>query len=140
MDNKLEIINILDNKFDIRGNLTVNQRKFILISKFDSEIQYGGFDQFYYSEYGSYTKEIIGALNLIHAIDVARILKEADSSWPIDIPLDRDERIDAIDKLSEKVKQKLIDLQTQYINTTDNLIELLYCFIIDNPQDFGQIK
>lgn len=140
MDNKLDIINIFDDKFDIQDNLTPNQRRFILISKFDREIQYGGFDQLYYSEYGSYTKEITDALNLIHAHDIARILNEADSSWPSDIPTDRDERINAIDELPEEVKQKLIDLQTQYTNTTDNLIDLLYSFIADNPQDFEQRK
>ncbi len=140
MDTKLEIINILDDKFDIQDNLTPNQRKFILISKFDREIQYGGFDQFYYSDYGAYSKETADALKTLKADDVARIVNEANSLWPTNIPSDQDERINALDNFSDEIRQKLIDLQSQYTNTPDNLIELLYSFIIDNPQDFGQIE
>lgn len=140
MDNKIEIINILDNKYDIRDNLTPNQRRFILISKFDREIQYGGFDQFYYSCYGAYSKETVDALNALEANDVARIVKEANSFWPVSIPSDQDERINALDDFSDELRQKLIDLHTQYTNTSDNLIELLYSFINDNSQDFGLIE
>lgn len=136
MEEKIDILNALDERFDASENLTPNQRKFLLISKFDREIQYGGFDQYYYSIYGGFSKETEEALKELKAFDVGQILSEANAVWPHSIPEDQDERIDALDTFSEADREKFLNLETRYSNTTDNLIEILYIFTNTHSNEF----
>jgi hypothetical protein len=72
-----------------------------LIEELESEINNGGFDQFFFNSAGDYTAETIEALNAIGATHTAGIVKAAASRFPDGMPpKDRNERQDILEKIS----------------------------------------
>ena len=57
-----------------------------LIDELESEINNGGFDQFFFNSAGDYTEETIQALFRIGASHTAEIVKKAASKFPAGMP------------------------------------------------------
>lgn len=84
------------------ASLPVRDRVLIAIWCLESEVNNGGFDQFYFNSAGDYAHVVPEMLKAIEAHRMAAIVERANAQFgeggP---PLDRDERQDALEQLTK---------------------------------------
>jgi len=138
-DKIAEIYEILFNHFYSNpGSLSQNEKNFFYINNLSMEVNNGGFDQFFLNPSGNYTIETLQALELIGENNTAKLLKEAMAEFPrSEIPRNRDDRIDILEKISQKSQEKWDKLDKQFYACEHNISDLLISFVTKNINDFN---
>jgi len=111
------------------GNLTGCERNIMYIYELESEVNNGGFDQYFYNSPGSNVNETIKALESVESKIFLQILIEARNKFPDgDVPKNQNERQeillnmrednswDELECLFYKYEENLSDLQVKYIS------------------------
>ena len=119
-------------------NLSNEEKTVYLCQTFESEINNGGFSQFFYNSSGDYTAETIKALKEIGALKTVAIFQKAISIFPHSIvPQDRDERSDLLDTiLNDEVNKVLECADKEFYRYEDNLLDLSYSYVQSSAAHF----
>ncbi len=118
--------------------LSAAQRVFFLVWELESEVNNGGFWQYFYNSSGKYAPQVVDALTEIGANQCSEIVKQAISliAMCVEDWSDDAQRKKIIGNLSEDVKEYLNALDTRFYSYPDDLSSLLAAFVTAHSQDF----
>ena len=133
---------ILDNcdEFGDLHNLNAEQRVFYVVQDLQNEVNNGGFAQYFYNDSGDFANEAVSAFESIGAYELANVCKKAIGIYGDKVPTDRDERENVLisddEKEEERIEEILKECDDTFFEYEDNLVELIYQFIINNKESF----
>ena len=100
----------------------------VLIDDFESEVNNGGFDQYFFNDAGNRTHETAQALHLIGAFQMEALLKIAIAKFPrSSVPVDRNELQILLAAISPD-GEAFEEIDTEFYKYPDNLEKLLLDF------------
>ena len=95
------------------------------IDALESEVNNGGFDQFFFNAAGDNTEETIEALEAIGASTTAQVVRQAAQRFPGGMPpKDRYSRQDALEEVSPNA-EAFKDLDSEFYGCSEELPSLL---------------
>jgi hypothetical protein len=95
----------------------------------ESEVNNGGFDQYYFNTGGSLATKTVEALRTIGAYETAGILEAANADIPaLPLPEDRNERSAVLDKVGQVSRFRA--LETEFYSERENRIGLLAKYLM----------
>ena len=127
-DYVMEHLDPFINKYISTGKSSLGEedRELLAIWLVDSEVNNGGFDQFYWNSAGDLAKEAIEGFATIGAEERAEIVEAANSHFPGQRPSeDRKERQKQLDLIQSSTGSKLSSLDKEYYASKEDVIELL---------------
>jgi len=90
----------------------------------ETEVNNGGFDQYYFNSCGNLAVETVKALKKIGAIETAGLLEAANADIPnLPLPENRDERSEILDQVREN--SRFNALESEFYQENENRISLL---------------
>jgi hypothetical protein len=114
------------------------EKTFYFCTQLESEVNNGGFSQYFYNSSGDFANEALSSLNAIGANKTADIYRKAFTALGGELPSDRNKREKLLDKLlTDSVSEILSDCDTAFYQYADNLEELNYQYIISNKEQFS---
>lgn len=117
------------------------QRVFSAIWALESQVNNGGFLQFFESSDGDTAEHAPSALRAIGALACAEIVERAlRTASPEPLPASDTERQELMGSLSEDVLERLEQIDQQFFGYPDNLTDLLFAYVADHPETFGRIE
>ena len=96
-----------------------------LIEELETEINNGGFDQFFFNSSGENTKETIKALKLVGAKHTAQIVMNASNRFPnSSVPIDREQRQEQLEVISPEADafEREDEIFLEYVDDLAGLI------------------
>ena len=118
-------------------NLTKSEKTFLYVEILESEINNGGFDQFFYNSSGDYAYEALQALNEIGAKKTANLLNEAYIIFPKNpIPKQAESRQILLEKISKETSERWNELEDMFYLQDENIEKLLLEYVRKNKLDF----
>jgi hypothetical protein len=113
------------------------EKVFYFNTQLESEVNNGGFSQYFFNSSGDFANETVNSLSAIGAVQTASIYKKALLALGSELPKDRDEREELLDKiLTDSVGELLSEYDAEFYKCADNLEELNYQYIINNKEQF----
>ena len=118
--------------------LSVAERIFGIIWELESEVNNGGFHQYFWNSSGVLAPYVVDALKAIGAAAAAGIVQQAlavvgpDISWSDDVA-----RQTRINLLSSQAREKLNDLDQAFYVYPDDLTALLYRYVTGHRTEIG---
>lgn len=106
--------------------LTEPEKVFICIWQLESEVNNGGFSQYYSNSAGNLAMDTPTSLEAIGAVRTAAIVHAANQLFPNGPPRDQDAREDLVDGLSDEAFERLDE---QFLAYEDDLSTLLYEYV-----------
>lgn len=113
-----------------KGSLDEGIREVVGVWLLDSEVNNGGFDQFYWNSAGEFALEAIEGLETIGAHHKVSILVAANSEFPGGMPSEnRAKRQKELDVIVNSGSSKLGSLDLEYCGCKEDIVNLLAkCF------------
>ena len=109
------------------------ERVLATIWSVEAEVNNGGFDQLFYNSAGDLSFYATKALNSIGAHKMAAITQKAlDLFGEGGPPKDRNQRVEALESISEKHEEYLNKLDYEFAEYPDNVQELLLVYVQSN--------
>lgn len=117
------------------------QKIFSAIWMLESEVNNGGFSQYFFNFSGESSGFAVTALQTIHAMRTAEIVERAiNAAFPGGLPADPKEIRSAAAEFSDETEDALNALDGEFYLCTDNLTELLFAFVQQHPETFGTLS
>lgn len=117
--------------------LNDKQRVFYITQSLETEVNSGGFDQFFFNTGGNFANELVWAFNEIGAIKTAEICKRAIGAFGQNVPCDRFERQDVMESFNDEVSTLWSECDRSFLEYEDNLHELNYNYVMKNKNSFS---
>jgi len=118
-------------------SLSAAERVAYCVDALEREVNNGGFEQFFGNSSGDTAAETDAALQAIGAAQAASLLQSATSLFPNGAPpRDPDERVEAIDALSDEARSKWGELDARFCAYPDDLTSLMRRFVIAHRSEF----
>lgn len=114
------------------------QQVFSAVWELESQVNNGGFDQYFRNSDTDIIAFTPAALNTIGAKECAKIVEEAIKIIS-PLPATQDKRYEALDALSEKQCESLEALDSKFFEHPDNLTDLLFTYVAKHPEAFGPV-
>ena len=112
------------------AQLTVPEQVFVAVWTLESDVNNGGFDQYYLNSSGDYAWFAPAALRAIGAEQTAAIAERANAAFgPDGPPPDRDARLAVTDKLPEEVDELWEECDQAFYAYPHDLTELLSAYV-----------
>jgi hypothetical protein len=122
---------------DSLEKLTEPQKTFYFNQQLETEINNGGFSQYFLNSSGSFAHQAIISLKQINAIKTADILQLAIDEFPNSfVSKDELERREIMEKIEDKAEEAWELLDEKFLTYEDNLYELNLQFIQQNRSFF----
>lgn len=122
--------------------LNSEQRVFYITQALESEVNNGGFSQFFLNSDGVFANELVASFERIGAKKAAEICKNALSIFGNEIPTDRDVIQEIISTDDENEEERIDEILEKcddaFFEYEDDLTQLNYQFIIDNKDSFSE--
>jgi len=116
--------------------LTTPEKVFVSIWELESEVNNGGFHQYFFNSSGDNARHCVSALESIGAMNFAALVKQANSVFENgEPPADSGIRQPQIEKFSDDQKKFLDELDQKFFKYPDNLTELLFDFVTKNQAE-----
>ncbi len=117
-------------------DLSSSEQVFLAIWDLESEVNNGGFEQYYCNSSGDTAFAVLSALEQIGAQAVAKIVSRANSAFPSELPpRNRCERQQLIEEFDSRVQDMLDSLDEEFFGYPDNLTDLLFEFVKLNSSE-----
>ena len=117
--------------------LTIAERAFLCVWELESEMNNGGFAQYYESLAGGRAREVPSALEQIGAGKMADIVRKANGLFPEGEPAaDQELRFAQLEGIRASAAERLEALDQEFFDYPNSLTELLYDYVSANR---GQI-
>lgn len=117
------------------SRFTKSQRYVLAMVWYQSEVDNGGHDQFFFNSTGIVWKDALDGFRKIGFDSAAEILREAVSLLGGSPSFDRKERQEQLDSLSDDKLELLGDLDDRFYGITD-FDDIILRFITENKEDF----
>jgi len=119
---------------------SVPQKVFSSIWAVESEVNNGGFSQFFQNLSSETARFVVQALETIGAPKTADICKRAiATAFPIGLPSDPEAISSAASEFSDEVEEKLNALDTEFFKYPHDLTKLLFAYVSNHPEEFGEL-
>jgi Domain of unknown function (DUF4375) len=119
---------------------SVPQQVFSTIWAVESEVNNGGFSQYFLNSSCETAGFVVQALNLIDAPRTAEICKRAIAvTFPDGLPADPEAISSAASDFPSETEQKLDALDREFYQYPHDLTELLFAFVSKHPEEFGEL-
>jgi hypothetical protein len=119
-------------------DLSAPERVFLLIWELESEVNNGGFHQYFHNSSGAGAPHIVAALKAIGAQATAAIAQRALNAVNSVINWSRDaDRQASIKALPSATRQTLEDLDQEYYACREDLTPLLYKYVAEHRSEIG---
>ena len=116
------------------------QKVFSAIGAVESEVNNGGFLQYFLNSSKETTTYVAEALETIGEPNTAAICRQAiDVAFPSGLPEDPEEIGAAAESFSDEVEDKLNELDTKFYGYPHNLTDLLFAYVAMHPEEFGAL-
>jgi hypothetical protein len=120
------------------ANQSEPQRVFSSVWALESQVNNGGFEQYLRYTDSDVIAHAPVALEALGALACRTIVEQA-LGVLAPLPPTRDQREDALDLLDDTQLADLERLSTAFFEYPDDLTELLFEFVADRPETFGQL-
>ncbi len=119
------------------GNLSGAEKTFYLIFQLESEVNNGGFSQYYYNSSGDFANDIAAALRDIGAYKTADLCDKALAAFGGALPKNRDEREALLDSaFTDEIEAVLRQCDTDFCSCPDDLVALNYNYVMAKRGQF----
>lgn len=143
IDNKNNFVIAMDcwvcKKSDYGKNidkLNDQERIFYTVQTLESEVNNGGFDQFFFNN-GEISNDLYDSFLAIGAIKTAELCKKAVDAFETEFPTNLDEVREFLDvRTTDKVTEILAECDDEFYEYLEDLTELNYQFIMKNKSYF----
>jgi hypothetical protein len=120
---------------------SVPQKVFSALWEVESEVNNGGFSQYFVNSSAESAHFVANALRMIGAPGTADICQRAiAAAFPAGLP----ESVEEIRRLaadfSDEVLEKLEPLDQEFFSYPHNLTELLFTYVSQHPEEFGELQ
>ena len=117
-------------------DLSPAERVFRAIWDLESDVNNGGFDQYFFNNSGDTAFAVVEALEAIGAHEAARIVAKANGVFPRSAPpRDRDQRQELLLALKPRQETLLEELSEEFFQYPDDLTELLHAYVKKHSVD-----
>ena len=117
---------------------SVPQKVFSSIWAVESEVNNGGFSQFFLNL--ETAKFVVEALETIGAPKTAGICRRAIvTAFPDGLPSDPEEISSAASAFPDETEEKLDALDTEFFQYPHDLTKLLFAYVSNHPEEFGEL-
>jgi hypothetical protein len=118
--------------------LTIAERTFLCVWELESEVNNGGFVQYYENLSGGRATEAPAALEQIGASKVAAIVRSANALFQAGRPdADQESRTAQLEAMSDNAAGELEAFDEQFFDYHDDLTELLYEYVSANREQIA---
>ena len=122
------------------ANQSEAQKVFSAIWALESQVNNGGFLQYFISSDGDTANFAPSALRRIGAQTCAGVVERAlRTASPSPLPISQDAREKLMDSLSDSDREQLEAIDSDFFAYPDNLTDLLFAYVMSNPDTFGPV-
>jgi hypothetical protein len=116
------------------------QKVFSAIWAVESEVNNGGFSQYFFNSSGESASFVVEALQTVGAPETAGISKRAIvAAFPSGLPQSAEEIRSAAADFPDDVVEKLESLDQEFFSYPHDLTDLLFAYGSEHPQEFGPL-
>jgi hypothetical protein len=116
------------------------QKVFTAIWAIESEVNNGGFSQFFLSGNADSASFVVEAMEMIGAPKTASICKRAiDDAFPAGLPQTLGINDSELVEFSGETLEKLGTLDQEFVEYPHNLTDLLFAYVLQHPEEFGTL-
>jgi len=116
------------------------QKVFSAIWAVESEVNNGGFSQYFFNSSGESASFVVEALETVGAPKTADICKRAiAAAFPSGLPQSAEEIRSAAADFPDDVLDKLEPLDQEFFSYPHDLTDLLFAYVSEHPQEFGAL-
>jgi hypothetical protein len=116
------------------------QRVFSAIWALESEVNNGGFSQYFFNSSNESAGFVAEALELVDAPKTADICRRAlEAAFPAGLPSSKQAIRSATVDFSDEVLGKLDQLDQEFYSYPHNLTDLLFSYVSMHPEEFGAL-
>jgi hypothetical protein len=116
------------------------QKVFSAIWALESEVNNGGFSQYFLNSSSETAGFVVEALDTVGAQQTAEICRRAiAAAFPDGLPADPGEISSAAVEFADETEEKLDALDREFYKYPHNLTELLFAFVSKHPEEFGEL-
>jgi hypothetical protein len=117
---------------------TIPQRVFTAIWEVESEVNNGGFSQYFSNDSAESAGFVVQALKTIGAPRTAEVCNRAIATvFPDGLPPTVDAIRSAANELPEKLLSELESCDQEFLSYPHDLTNLLFAYVIAHPEEFG---
>lgn len=135
-----EELNAIDPQTDWIELLSEKRRVVLAADEWESEVNNGGFDQFYVNSSGDYANVVPESLRTLGRPDVAELVERANAQFPGGVPPHRAARLAQMDRLPESARKAWHELDTRFFDCHIDFGGIAAYsggkYIIDHPDEF----
>jgi hypothetical protein len=119
---------------------SVPQKVFSSIWAVESEVNNGGFSQFFLNLSSETARFVVEALETIGAPKTADICSRAiATAFPDGLPSDPEAISAVASDFSDEIEEKLNALDTEFFQYPHDLTRLLFVYVSNHPEEFGDL-
>ena len=119
---------------------SIPQKIFSAIWEVESEVNNGGFSQYFVNSSCETASFVVEALNTISAPKTANICKRAIiSAFPAGLPPTPEDISSCASNFSDEILEKLEALDSEFFAYPHNLTDLLFSYVSKHPEEFGTL-
>ena len=119
---------------------SISQKVFSAIWAVESEINNGGFSQYFLNSSSETASFVSEALEIIDAPRTADICRRAiASAFPFGLPSTPEDVSSVAGEFSDKILEKLETLDGEFLAYPHNLTDLLFEYVSKHPEEFGNL-
>jgi hypothetical protein len=116
------------------------QKVFSAIWAVESEVNNGGFSQYFQNTSCETAVFVVQALNVIGAPRTADICRRAlETAFPAGLPSTADTIASTVGNFSDEIQEQLETLDGEFFAYPHNLTDLLFAFVSKHPEEFGEL-
>lgn len=116
------------------------QKVFSAIWALESEVNNGGFAQYFVNESGETAGFVSEALEIIGAPKTADICRRAvQIAFPLGLPTTSQAISSAAAEFSDDIRDRLQALDDEFYEYPHDLTGLLFTYVVSHPQEFGEM-
>jgi len=119
---------------------SVPQKVFSAIWAVESEVNNGGFSQYFFNDSRETAGFVVEALERVGALHTAELCRQAiAAAFPGGLPDDSELIRSTAADFSDETDAVLNELDGKFYAYPDNLTDLLYRFVSERPEEFGEL-
>jgi uncharacterized protein DUF4375 len=116
------------------------QKVFSSIWAVESEVNNGGFSQYFLNSSCETAGFVVEAMKAIDAPRTAEICGRAiAAAFPEGLPADPEEISSAAESFPDQTEEKLEELDNEFFGYPHNLTDLLFAYVSRHPEEFGEL-
>jgi hypothetical protein len=118
--------------------LSQSEKTFLCVWGLEGDVYNGGFEQYYFNRAGDHAHDAVESLGAIGARSAQETVRQANGLFGPGGPSpNREMRQKQLDSLNQQIKDKMAELEKEYVKDNDKVQDLLTEFVRKNPSAFS---